>query len=52
MSMPIKELLALAGMSVSPDSYELATKHELLVLTQSGENLSLMNPEGFRWKEY
>jgi len=43
---------AVAGMSVPPDSYELAAKHGLLVLTQSGENLSLMNPEGFRWKEY
>jgi len=43
---------AVAGMSVPPDSYELAAKNGLLVLTQSGENLSLMNPEGFRWKEY
>ncbi len=43
---------AVAGMSVPPDSYELAAKHGLLVLTQSGENMSLMNPEGFRWKEY
>ncbi|MFW6100947.1 MAG: hypothetical protein ACOC90_06135 [Bacteroidota bacterium] len=41
-----------AGMSVPPDSYELAVQHGLLVLTQSGENMSLMNPEGFRWKEY
>ena len=43
---------ALAGMSVPPDSYALAARHGLLVLTQSGENLSQMNPEGFRWKEY
>ena len=43
---------AVAGMSVPPDSYDRAAKHGLLVLTQSGENLSLMNPEGFRWKEY
>ena len=43
---------AVAGMSVPPDSYELAARLGLLVLTRSGENLSLMNPEGFRWKEY
>jgi len=43
---------AVAAMSVPSDSYELATKHGLLVLTQSGEIMSVMNPEGFRWKEY
>jgi len=42
---------AVAGMSVPSDSYELAENQGLLVLTQSGENMSVMNPEGFRWKE-
>jgi hypothetical protein len=39
-------------MSVPSDSYEMAAKHGLLVLTQSGENMTVMNPEGFRWKNY
>lgn len=43
---------AVAGMSVPTDSYELATKHGLLVLTQSGENIAVMNPEGFEPKGY
>lgn len=43
---------AVAGLSVSSDSYELAAKQGLLVLTQSGDNMTVMNPEGFRWKEY
>jgi hypothetical protein len=43
---------AIAGMSVPSDSYEMAAKHGLLVLTQSGENMTVMNPEGFRWKNY
>ncbi|MFW6100429.1 MAG: hypothetical protein ACOC90_03520 [Bacteroidota bacterium] len=41
-----------AGMSVPSASYELAEKHGLLVLTQSGENITVMNPEGFKWKTY
>lgn len=47
-----KVIGAVAGMSVPPDSYELAAKHGLLVLTQSGENMVVMNPEEFRWKEF
>ena len=43
---------AVAGMSVPSDSYELAAKQGLLVLTQSGENMAVMNPEGFQWKEF
>ncbi|MBS3769323.1 MAG: hypothetical protein KGY69_03660 [Bacteroidales bacterium] len=43
---------AVAGMSVPSDSFELAAKHGLLVLTQSGDNMAVMNPEGFRWKNY
>ena len=41
---------AVAGMSVPPDSYELATELGLLVLTQSGETIAVMNPEGFEFK--
>jgi len=41
-----------AAMSVPIDSYELAEKNGLLVLTQSGENISVMNPEDFVLKEY
>ena len=43
---------AVAAMSVPTDSYELAEKNGLLVLTQSGENISVMNPEDFVLKEY
>ena len=42
---------AVAGMSVPSDSYERAAKLGLLVLTQSGDNMAVMNPEGFQWKE-
>jgi Holliday junction resolvase-like predicted endonuclease len=38
---------AVAGMSVPTVSYDLAEKYGLLVLTQSGENITVMNPEGF-----
>ncbi len=40
-----------AGMSVPAASSELAQKHGLLVLTQSGENLTVLNKEGFVLKE-
>jgi len=43
---------AVAAMSVPTDSYDLAEKNGLLVLTQSGENISVMNPEDFVLKEY
>ena len=43
---------AVAGMSIPPDSYELAEKHGLLVLTRFGENITVMNPDDFRWKNY
>lgn len=36
----------LSGMSVPVDSYELAQENGLLVLTQSGENIQVMNPKG------
>ncbi|MFP4621922.1 MAG: hypothetical protein ACLFM7_11475 [Bacteroidales bacterium] len=41
---------AVAGMNVPTGSYELAEKHGLLILTQSGENITVVNPEGFDWK--
>ena len=43
-------LVAVAGMSVPTDSYDLAEKNGLLVLTQSGDNITVMNPEGFDLK--
>ena len=43
---------AVAGMSVPADSYETAEKNGLLVLTQSGENISVMNPRDFVIKEF
>ncbi|MFP4621556.1 MAG: hypothetical protein ACLFM7_09610 [Bacteroidales bacterium] len=43
---------AVAGMNIPSDSYELAVIHGLLVLTHSGETMFVINPEGFRWKEY
>jgi len=39
-------------MSVFADSYETAEKNRLLVLTQSGENISVMNPRDFVFKEF
>ena len=33
-------------------SYDLAEKYGLLVLTQSGENITVMNPEGFELKRF
>ena len=48
-----KELIgAVAAMSVPSSSYELAEKNGLLVLTQSGENISVMNPPDFDYKAY
>ena len=38
---------AVAGLSVPNDSIELAQKFGFLVLTQSGENITVVNPEGF-----
>lgn len=43
---------AVAGMSVPVDSYETTEKNGLLVLTQSGENISVMNPRDFVFKEF
>ncbi|MFO7822130.1 MAG: hypothetical protein R6V56_08790 [Lentisphaeria bacterium] len=43
---------AVAGMSLPTESYDLAEKHGLLVLSQSGENITVMNPEGFNLKRF
>lgn len=43
---------AVAGMSVPSSSYELALKHGFLVLTQSGEHITVMNPEHFKCKTF
>jgi len=43
---------AVAAMSVPSSSYELAEKNGLLVLTQSGENISVMNPPDFDYEAY
>ncbi|MCF8304329.1 MAG: hypothetical protein K9I94_13720, partial [Bacteroidales bacterium] len=42
----------MAGMSIPKTSYELAAKYGLLVLTQSGENITVMNPGDFNPKIY
>jgi hypothetical protein len=48
-----KQLIgAVAAMSVPSGSYKLAEKNGLLVLTQSGENISVMNPPDFDYKAY
>jgi hypothetical protein len=41
-----------AAMAVSGHSYELAGKNGLLVLTKSGESISVMNPKDFVLKEF
>lgn len=43
---------AVAGMSVPTESYELAAKQGLLVLTQSGENIVVMNPNSRGLKNF
>ncbi len=47
-----KVIGGVAGMSVSNDSSNLAQKHGLLVLTQAGENIALLNPDDFELKTY
>lgn len=47
-----KVLGGVAGMSVPYDSQELAKKHGLIVLTQSGENMQVMNEKGFELKVF
>jgi len=47
-----KILGGVAAMAVPGHSYELAEKNGLLVLTQSGESISVMNPQDFVLKEY
>ncbi|MCF8303189.1 MAG: hypothetical protein K9I94_07945 [Bacteroidales bacterium] len=48
-----KEIIGgIAGMSIPKTSYDLAAKHGLLVLTQSGENITVINPKDFQPKKY
>jgi hypothetical protein len=47
-----KVIGGVAGMSVPNDSSNLAQKHGLLVLTQAGENIALLNPDDFELKTY
>ncbi|MCF8303427.1 MAG: hypothetical protein K9I94_09160 [Bacteroidales bacterium] len=48
-----KEIIgAMAGMSIPKDSYELAADHGLLILTQSGDNISVMNPGDFKPRRF
>ncbi len=47
-----KILGAVAAMAIPKNSYEAAKSQGLLVLAQSGDNISVMNPKGFSLKEY
>ncbi|MCF8301708.1 MAG: hypothetical protein K9I94_00430 [Bacteroidales bacterium] len=48
-----KEIIgAMAGMSIPKASYELAADHGLLILTQTGDNIAVMNPDDFKPKRY
>ena len=42
----------IAGLSVPNDSFERAKNHGLLVLSQSGENMQVMNEKGFEPKVF
>ena len=43
---------AVAAMAIPKHSYEAAKEKGLLVLAQSGDNISVMNPDNFVLKEY
>jgi len=45
-------IAAVAGLSIPDDSIELAQKLGFLVLTQSGENITVVNPEGFKLAKF
>ena len=47
-----KVIGAMAAMSIPKESYEKAKKYGLLILSQSGENIAVMNPADFEWKEF
>lgn len=47
-----KVIGAVAAMSIPKSSYEAAEERGLLVLSQSGEHISVMNPDNFEWKEF
>jgi len=43
---------AVAGMSIEQEADAFAIKNDLFVLTQSGDNIKLLNPEGFLPKAF
>jgi len=43
---------AVAAMSIPKSSYEAAKENGLLILSQSGENITVMNPKDFEWREF
>lgn len=47
-----KVIGAVAAMSIPKSSYEAAKEKGLLVLSQSGERIAVMNPDDFEWKEF
>ncbi len=47
-----KVIGAVAAMSIPKSSYEAAKEKGLLVLSQSGERVAVMNPKDFVWKEF
>jgi len=47
-----KVIGAVAALTIPKESYEKAKKYGLLVLSQAGENITVMNPKDFEWKEF
>lgn len=47
-----KVIGAMAALTIPKESYEKAKKYGLLILSQSGENIAVMNPADFEWKEF
>ena len=48
----VKLFGAVAGMTIDDDALTKALDHGLLVFTQSGQKVKLLNPEGFEPKEF
>lgn len=47
-----KVIGAVAALTIPKESYEKAKKYGLLVLSQAGESIAVMNPDDFEWKEF
>jgi len=47
-----KMIGAVAGMTATPEAVQQALEMGLLVFTQSGQNIRLLNPKGFEPKEF